>query len=165
MSKESEHSSSRRNGSSNEHNNKPSIRSSYSWILCAVLIGGVSWFSYQGYLETRVNSPLDENKVIFPVSPDFPERYWGSFRPGVYFGMKTREPQSLLAGLMWFMPDIASASNLNLRYTNFSVPNNFLHVLKKFDFASFETDICVTKGTIWSNMVGENMMAKTLECK
>ena len=30
------------------------------------------------------------------------ERYWGSYRPGTYFGMKTRDPHSLVMGLMWF---------------------------------------------------------------
>lgn len=80
-----------------------------------VAISVVSWFVYQGYLETRVKSPLTENKVAFPSSHDFPERYWGSFRPGVYFGMKSRDTHSLLAGLMWFMPDITAAGNLNLR--------------------------------------------------
>ncbi|XP_061439744.1 mannosyl-oligosaccharide glucosidase [Rhineura floridana] len=30
-----------------------------------------------------------------------PQLFWGSYRPHVYFGMKTRSPQSLVAGLMW----------------------------------------------------------------
>jgi len=30
---------------------------------------------------------------------------WGSYRSGLYFGMRTRSPQSLLTGLMWFDPD------------------------------------------------------------
>nr|SVE77481.1 EOG090X02G1 [Daphnia lumholtzi]SVE78111.1 EOG090X02G1 [Daphnia lumholtzi] len=76
-----------------------------------IAISVVSWFVYQGYLETRVNSPLTENKVAFPSSHDFPERYWGSFRPGVYFGMKSRDTNSLLAGLMWFMPDVAAVGD------------------------------------------------------
>lgn len=35
---------------------------------------------------------------------DDPERFWGSYRPGNYFGMKTRDPNSLVMGLMWFSP-------------------------------------------------------------
>ena len=27
-----------------------------------------------------------------------PERYWGSYRPGVYFGMKTRAPKDVVTG-------------------------------------------------------------------
>lgn len=30
---------------------------------------------------------------------------WGSYRSGLYFGMRTRSPKSLLTGLMWFNPD------------------------------------------------------------
>ncbi|XP_021699725.1 mannosyl-oligosaccharide glucosidase GCS1 [Aedes aegypti] len=29
---------------------------------------------------------------------------WGSYRPGVYFGMKSREEHPLLTGLMWYLP-------------------------------------------------------------
>lgn len=35
---------------------------------------------------------------------EFAERYWGSYRPGNYFGLKTRDPESLVMGLMWFSP-------------------------------------------------------------
>ena len=113
--KESEHHSHVKNSTSSKTvSGKHNIGSLYS-VFGIIAIGIVSWFVYQGYLETRVNSPLAESKVAFPTSHDFPERYWGSFRPGVYFGMKSRDSQSLLAGLMWFMPDIASVDNLNLR--------------------------------------------------
>ncbi|XP_059798508.1 mannosyl-oligosaccharide glucosidase isoform X2 [Balaenoptera ricei] len=30
-----------------------------------------------------------------------PDLFWGTYRPHVYFGMKTRSPQPLLTGLMW----------------------------------------------------------------
>lgn len=30
-----------------------------------------------------------------------PRRFWGSYRPHVYFGMKTRSPRSVVTGLMW----------------------------------------------------------------
>lgn len=33
---------------------------------------------------------------------DDAEKYWGSYRPGTYFGLKTRDPHSLVMGLMWF---------------------------------------------------------------
>ncbi len=110
-----EHSSHGKNGASSKTvSEKHTFGSLYS-AFGVIAIGVVSWFVYQGYLETRVNSPLPESKVAFPTSHDFPERYWGSFRPGVYFGMKSRDAQSLLAGLMWFMPDLAAAGSLNLR--------------------------------------------------
>jgi len=81
-----------------------------------VAVAVVSWFAYQGYLETRVNSPLAAPKVALPSEYD--DRYWGSYRPGVYFGLKTRDPESLLAGLMWFLPNLATPGKLNLRYIN-----------------------------------------------
>ena len=30
-----------------------------------------------------------------------PERFWGSYRPNLYFGLKTRSPRSPVVGLMW----------------------------------------------------------------
>ena len=123
-----------------------------------VAIGIVSWFVYQGYLETRVNSPLAESKVTIPISPDFPERYWGSYRPGVYFGMKTREPHSLLAGLMWFLPDSATAGNINLRYKNAC---EYKMIISDFLIIG----ISVTKVITWSNMDGKNMMEEILVFK
>ena len=86
----------------------------------------VAYFVYQGYLETRVNTPLDHPKVrqnndlLFlakqcnALAPplqvvrqsglDVPDRFWGSYRPGVYFGMKTRSAKDIVTGLMWFLP-------------------------------------------------------------
>lgn len=28
--------------------------------------------------------------------------HWGTYRPGLYFGVRPRLPQSLVTGLMWF---------------------------------------------------------------
>nr|SVE75633.1 EOG090X02G1 [Daphnia hispanica] len=110
-----------------------------------VAISVVSWFVYQGYLETRVNSPLTESKVAFPSSHDFPERYWGSFRPGVYFGMKSRDTHSLLAGLMWFMPDIAVAGNLNLRHLCDQGDNLEQYGWKEHDGKNFGVQVIIDK--------------------
>ncbi|KAK4002984.1 hypothetical protein OUZ56_004773 [Daphnia magna] len=110
-----------------------------------IAISVVSWFVYQGYLETRVNSPLTENKVAFPSSHDFPERYWGSFRPGVYFGMKSRDTHSLLAGLMWFMPDVAAAGNLNLRHLCDQGDNLEQYGWKEHDGRNFGVQVIIDK--------------------
>ena len=64
----------------------------------------VGYFCYQGYLETRVNTPLDYPKVVRQSGLDVPDRFWGSYRPGVYFGMKTRSAKDIVTGLMWFLP-------------------------------------------------------------
>lgn len=68
---------------------------------CLAIAAGVS---YVGYLETRVNTPYDDHKMVVSSGLDVPERFWGSYRPGVYFGMKTRDPRSLVTGLMWYVP-------------------------------------------------------------
>ncbi|XP_006881053.1 PREDICTED: mannosyl-oligosaccharide glucosidase [Elephantulus edwardii] len=41
---------------------------------------------------------LPPNSSSPTVTPDL---FWGTYRPHVYFGMRTRSPQSLLTGLMW----------------------------------------------------------------
>lgn len=63
-----------------------------------------SYFGYLGYLETRVNTPFDDQKMVQRTGLDDPLRYWGSYRPQNYFGMKTRDPHSLVMGLMWYNP-------------------------------------------------------------
>ncbi|KAL3145782.1 hypothetical protein ABBQ38_015160 [Trebouxia sp. C0009 RCD-2024] len=41
--------------------------------------------------------------------------FWSTYRPGQYFGMRTRSPKSLLAGLMWFDPQRPDALS-NIRH-------------------------------------------------
>lgn len=40
----------------------------------------------------------------------------GTYRPGCYLGLRTRLPKSLLVGLMWYDPQLASMGHLNLRH-------------------------------------------------
>ncbi|CAH0553767.1 unnamed protein product [Brassicogethes aeneus] len=70
---------------------------------CTVLFIAVV-FGYLGYLETRVITPFDSAKVVAKSGLDVPLLYWGSYRPGTYFGLKTREANSLVNGLMWYFP-------------------------------------------------------------
>ena len=81
-----------------------------------VSLVAVGYFVYQGYLETRVNTPLDYPKVVRQSGLDVPDRFWGSYRPGVYFGMKTRSPKDIVTGLMWFLPRHVTQGNLGLRH-------------------------------------------------
>jgi len=61
---------------------------------------------YMEYLERiKVNNPLLASRVThfnethpYVVNSD---RFWGTYRPHVYFGMRTRSPNSMLLGLMW----------------------------------------------------------------
>ncbi|XP_041968644.1 mannosyl-oligosaccharide glucosidase [Aricia agestis] len=66
------------------------------FLAVAVYVGTI------GYLETRVNTPLDEEKAVQATGLNVPERYWGTYRPGVYFGLKSREPKSPVFGMMWY---------------------------------------------------------------
>lgn len=47
---------------------------------------------------------------------DDSEKYWGSYRPGTYFGLKTRDPHSLVMGLMWFSALGLRAGGEGIRY-------------------------------------------------
>lgn len=44
-----------------------------------------------------------------------PDRYWGSYRPGNYFGLKTREPNSPVVGLMWYFPNRIGSDGISIR--------------------------------------------------
>lgn len=44
-----------------------------------------------------------------------PEKYWGSYRPGNYFGLKTREPYSPVVGLIWYFPHRIGPQGINFR--------------------------------------------------
>lgn len=84
---------------------------------CAALVViAVIYFLYVGYVETRINTPIAVPKVVAKSGLEVPERYWGTYRPGVYFGTRTRHPTSLLTGLMWFVPGHFQNNVLALRH-------------------------------------------------
>ena len=76
-------------------------------------------------MREMVRRPLDAPKMIgseatFPHND--PERFWGTYRSGVYFGLKTRSPHSPVAGLMWmtqFTGRLPVLCNWNLLLVNF----------------------------------------------
>ncbi|XP_017316328.1 mannosyl-oligosaccharide glucosidase [Ictalurus punctatus] len=105
---------------------KKKIRMTISKIFINISIGlcifSLVWFSYTLYMRSALSrravtlhpSPrvLDANSTTAAVSP---ERFWGSYRPQVYFGMKTRSPKSVVTGLMW-MSQILD-NDVKLRHT------------------------------------------------
>ncbi|XP_053998124.1 uncharacterized protein LOC128886897 [Hylaeus anthracinus] len=82
-------------------------------VLCIAI---AMWFSYKGYLETRVNAPYDVEKLVTATGLEVADRYWGTYRSGVYFGLKTRDPHSLVTGLMWYFPHLLRQDGSGLRH-------------------------------------------------
>jgi hypothetical protein len=65
---------------------------------------GLSWL-YNNWLAGRINTPLNEPKIVDPLSYTSSEnldRYWGTYRPNLYFGLKTRSQNPFQIGMMWF---------------------------------------------------------------
>ncbi|KAJ8407547.1 hypothetical protein AAFF_G00274040 [Aldrovandia affinis] len=91
-------------------------------ISIGLCIFSLLWFFYALYMRSSLakrvvtlhHSPqvLDDNSTSPDVSP---ERFWGSYRPQVYFGMKTRSPKSVVTGLMWMRQ--FSDLDVSLRHT------------------------------------------------
>ena len=55
-------------------------------------------------------------KAVHQTGLAVPERFWGSYRSGLYFGMKTRTPSDLMTGLMWMLPELIGPGNVGLRH-------------------------------------------------
>ncbi|XP_023654927.1 mannosyl-oligosaccharide glucosidase isoform X2 [Paramormyrops kingsleyae] len=91
-------------------------------ISIGLCIFSLVWFFYALYMRSSLArrvvtlhpSPqvLHDNSTSATVSP---QRFWGSYRPQVYFGMKTRSPRSMVTGLMWMRqsPEV----EVSLRHT------------------------------------------------
>ncbi|KAG6455861.1 hypothetical protein O3G_MSEX009421 [Manduca sexta] len=90
------------------------LLSLWKTMLGFVCLGIAVYVGTLGYLETRVNTPFDDEKVVQNSGLSIPERYWGTYRPGVYLGLKSREPRSPVFGLMWY--DLASAAQKGIRH-------------------------------------------------
>lgn len=81
--------------------------------ICLIVAATVG---YRGYLETRVNTPFDDKKIVTSTGLGRPSLYWGSYRPGVYFGLKTRDVHSPVVGLMWYRPTRLRPGGEGLRH-------------------------------------------------
>ncbi|XP_015909815.1 mannosyl-oligosaccharide glucosidase [Parasteatoda tepidariorum] len=71
-------------------------------ILCVV------YFFYQHHLENIIVTPLNLPKVVIKSGLDVPEKFWGSYRSGAYFGLQTRSENTLATGMMWFTQKVVS---------------------------------------------------------
>ncbi|KAM9329267.1 mannosyl-oligosaccharide glucosidase [Gastrophryne carolinensis] len=91
-------------------------------VLVAILssVIGVGAFAYSGYLRwslaVRVVTLHPSPPILPPNSSSpaaSPHLFWGTYRPHLYFGMKTRSPSSVVTGLMW----LSQSGPTSLRHT------------------------------------------------
>jgi hypothetical protein len=92
----------------------PSFLAKFIIVISAVYV--VVYFAYNGYLETRLTAPLNAPNAVLKSGLSVPNKFWGSYRPGVYFGLKTRSPSDLLTGLMWMVPELVRQNDIGLRH-------------------------------------------------
>jgi hypothetical protein len=64
-----------------------------------LLTTGALWLSFV------LAAASDEESVYDPTKPlEDPSLTWGTYRPQIYFGIRSALPHSLLSGLLWFTP-------------------------------------------------------------
>ncbi|KFM56880.1 hypothetical protein X975_00693, partial [Stegodyphus mimosarum] len=80
-----------------------------------IVILSIVYFFYQSYLENIVITPLNLPKVVTESGLDVPSRFWGSYRPGTYFGMRTRSAQTVSTGIMWFTQKVIN-NRIDIRH-------------------------------------------------
>uniref|UniRef100_A0A131Y4M3 Mannosyl-oligosaccharide glucosidase n=1 Tax=Ixodes ricinus TaxID=34613 RepID=A0A131Y4M3_IXORI len=105
-------------GQTKRASSQPKFDSKFTLFIAfnAVLILSVVFYVYYlHYLESWVIRPVSLPKVVKKSGLDVPERFWGSYRSALYFGMKTRSAQPLVAGLMWFSQKLKN-QNLGIRH-------------------------------------------------
>ncbi|XP_067934654.1 mannosyl-oligosaccharide glucosidase-like [Watersipora subatra] len=61
----------------------------------------IGYFYYQDMMKNIVRKPSSSPPVITKARAEDMQRFWGTYRPGVYFGTKTRSANSPATGLMW----------------------------------------------------------------
>ena len=102
------------------------------FVIC-VIFGIILYYAYQGYLETRVHTPLKVPKAVEKTGLQVPNLFWGSYRPGVYFGLKTRSPADLMFGLMWMIPELRQLRHWCKQDDNLGKVSNELSLTTIFD--------------------------------
>ncbi|XP_068154735.1 uncharacterized protein GCS1 [Drosophila tropicalis] len=85
-------------------------------LIGCICLAIATYCGYLGYLETRVNTPFDNQKMVIRTALQDAKRFWGSYRPNTYFGMKTRDPHSLVMGLMWYTPSNLGHGGQGIRH-------------------------------------------------
>ena len=78
-----------------------------AWViicLLTIMLGATVYIRYKIHLEELIITPLNVPKMIAENASSAevsPEKFWGTYRSNLYFGLKTRSPTSPVMGLMW----------------------------------------------------------------
>ena len=70
-----------------------------------IILGFVLSSYYNSFQSGQVNTPLNVDRVVDSssyTSQKNLDRYWGTYRSNLYFGLKTRSENPLNVGMMWF---------------------------------------------------------------
>lgn len=68
-------------------------------VLVLALAGVAVYFWYSAVIRDIVRTPLQAPKITeMPLNQHDMARYWGTYRSGLYFGLKTRSPRSPVVG-------------------------------------------------------------------
>ena len=92
----------------------PKLSSQFALLFLTGVVVSVGAGIYIWYITTlrdMIRTPLAVPRMISPnaTTPAVDsERFWGSYRPGVYFGLKTRSPMSPVFGryLKYLLPNL-----------------------------------------------------------
>ena len=70
-------------------------------VIAAVVAIGIGYLWYNSVIRDIVRTPLQTAKITDMTSLQNQQdlnRFWGTYRSGMYFGMKTRSPRSPVVG-------------------------------------------------------------------
>lgn len=105
-------------------------------LLAVSLLGFLGYQLYIWYLAGMVKTPIALPGVIasYDSTESSSSLFWGSYRPGLYFGMKHRSPGAVQMGLMWTLQNgeqpqfrhLCDSNDGVLRYVPMSVGGFFL---------------------------------------
>lgn len=88
------------------------------------IICGITYVYHNAQLKEMIRRPLYAPKIISPMATsaiEDPDRFWGSYQSGLYFGLKTRSKQSPVVGKRCnTLEDLPSALNHSYRLILFS---------------------------------------------
>ncbi|XP_076812485.1 mannosyl-oligosaccharide glucosidase-like [Clavelina lepadiformis] len=100
-----------KNGSKNKFRLQPVH---FMFLLVGLCIGLIVTSAYDRWYRSRlVYTPFDS---LIEHEDDM-NKFWGTYRPQVYMGMKTKSPQSLVTGLMWLKQNKKFKGEPPMRHT------------------------------------------------